>query len=74
MLVQYQAEAGSKVKEHMWCPLSTTYLELTVAYNLRLVWTHPEFLMDSPVCGTLFCWGLLGDSRPQSSLTHAGST
>lgn len=21
VLVQYQAEAGSKVKEHMWCPL-----------------------------------------------------
>lgn len=26
VLVQYQAEAGSKVKEHMWCPLLTTYL------------------------------------------------
>lgn len=67
VLVQYQAEAGSKVKEHMWCPLLTNYLELTVAYNLGLVWTHPEFLVDIPVCGTLFCWGLLGDSRPQSS-------
>lgn len=64
VLVQYQAEAGSKVKDHMWCPLLITYLELRVAYNLRLVWTHPEFLMDSSVCGTLFCWGLLGDSRP----------
>lgn len=61
VLVQYQAEAGSKVKERMWCPLPTSYLELTVAYNLGLVWTHPEFLADIPVCGPLFllspAWG-----------------
>lgn len=64
VLVQHQAEAGSKVKEHMWYPLPTTCLEPPVAYILRLVWTHPEFLMDSPVCGNLllgpFCVSMLG--------------
>lgn len=67
VLIQYQAEARSKVKEYMWCPLPSTYLELTVAYNPGLVWIHPELLVDIPICGTLFCWSLPGASRPQSS-------
>lgn len=64
VLVQRQAKAGSKVKEHMWHPLPTTCLEPSVAYILRLVRTYPEFLMDSPVCGNLllgpFCISMLG--------------
>lgn len=38
VLVQYQAEAGSKVKEHMWCPLPTIWCK---HWPITLGWCEP---------------------------------
>lgn len=73
VLIQCQAEAGSKVKEHMQCPLPTTCTELSVASPW--VGMDPPRILNGqpgwwdPFVGAylhIYVWGSLGAADPRA--------